>query len=294
MRFLLFGYGSIGKRHAALLREMGHEVVTVDPDPAAGASYHKGSEIESLSAYAGFLDCTPVDVRRMLEILGHPLDRTPAFIEKPLTGWQEENRRGLPLGLWQRPIQVGFCYRWLSSLQTFVESLGAVRIYSLSIIGGQHLDEWHPDADYRMRYHGTPGRGGVLLDSLPHSLFIARWILGNVKLVGSVSGKFSGLDIRTEDTAAVLLQAPTGQPCQILVDYLRQPRASYVEAVTSSGVLRWDFDPEEAPRMYQRQMEVFVNVCEGQLLYGYPDLAEGMAVQELLWGCMDAGLPQTD
>jgi len=31
MRFLLFGYGSIGRRRARILRDLGHEVVAVDP-----------------------------------------------------------------------------------------------------------------------------------------------------------------------------------------------------------------------------------------------------------------------
>jgi len=64
--------------------------------------------------------------------------------------------------------------------------------------------------------------------------------------------------------------------------YLRQPRGFWVEAETSGGTMRWDFDPAEADEMYSRQMEVFCEVAEGKRQYGYPDLAEGMAVQRLL------------
>ena len=144
--------------------------------------------------------------------------------------------------------------------------------------------------DYRQHYHGMPGRGGVIRDSLPHSLFIARWILGDLRYVGSVAAKLSGLDIRTEDTAVTLLEAPTGQPVMILADYLREPRAFYIEVVTSDGVRRWEFDPDEADAMYTRQMEIFCALCTGERRYDYPDLAEGVAVQRLLDKVKNNGL----
>jgi len=38
-KFLVIGYGSIGKRHSSILRELGHTIVSVDPHPLAGADY---------------------------------------------------------------------------------------------------------------------------------------------------------------------------------------------------------------------------------------------------------------
>lgn len=279
MRFLLIGRGSIGLRHETILLDLGHEVVSVDPRPQTKANYRgicmpPGSNTHLAMAsgekFDGVLDCTPPDVRA-----GWLASAKARFIEKPLGGVPPAYHKP------GAPAMVGFCYRWLPSLEAFVEELAAVRVFSLTIVAGQDLREWH-DGDYRERYHGTPGRGGVVLDSLSHSLFIARWIMGDLELVGAVTGKFSGLDIRTEDTCAVLLRAATGQPVTALVDYLRRPRVSWIEAVTSDGVKRWQFDPADAGAMYERQMAVFAEICQGKRRYGFPDLQDGLIVQELL------------
>ncbi len=269
--FLILGYGSIGKRHAVILREMGYETITVDPNPAMEAQWTTTKCVTEWQ-FDGVLDCTPPDVRA---VCSQNWD-VPLFIEKPLGILPERNPASF--------IQMGFCYRWCNTLEDFLQSLEDKRVYSVTMVAGQWLPHWHRHLgiDYRDRYHGTPGRGGVCNDSLSHSLYIARWIFGELELVGSVAGKFSGLDIATEDTAAVLLKAKTGQPCTILVDYLRKPGGSYIEAVTSGGVRRWEFVPAEADTMYRRQMEVFTEICVGERQYGFPTLADGVAVQRIL------------
>jgi hypothetical protein len=85
MNFLLLGLGSIGRRHAAILRGMGHGVTTVDPDPEAGADWLQYSHPSEMF-WDGKLDCTPPDVRA---IFNSPGNFNGRFIEKPLgnKGW---------------------------------------------------------------------------------------------------------------------------------------------------------------------------------------------------------------
>ena len=176
---------------------------------------------------------------------------------------------------------MGFCYHWLPSLSAFVESLADVRIFSLCAASGHDVRQWHKE-DYRTRYHGDPNRGGVINDCLPHSLYTVRRIFGDVKVVGAVTGRLSGLELQSPDTAAVLLRSSWGTPIFVMEDYLRSPRQTFIEAVTSGGTMRWEFDPAEAGEMYRAQMEAFCEVCAGERQYGFPTLADGRAVQELL------------
>jgi predicted dehydrogenase len=192
------------------------------------------------------------------------------FVEKPMGNFPNDGN-----------VMVGFSYRWDGALARFVESLRTYRVFSLSIVAGQDLRYWH-EGDYRMRYHGTPGPGGIINDSLPHSLYVARWILGDLEHVGSVTGKLSGLELQTEDTAMALFRSKTGVPCHVLVDYLRRPRTFRIEAVTTAGVLIWEFDPVSADAMYRQQMEVFCEVAAGKRRYGFPDWHDGKAVEALL------------
>ena len=102
-------------------------------------------------------------------------------------------------------------------------------------------------------------------------------------MIGSVTGRSSDLEIVHEDTAAALLQSEHGVPCYLLADYLRDPRAFRIEAVTNDGVKSWEFSPEEAPEMYVRQMEAFCQICDRNVPEAiYPDIEDGRAVQKLL------------
>jgi len=271
MRFLLLGYGSIGTKHAGILRKLGHGVVTVDPDPARGADFQRKIIWWKDDSFDGVLDCTPPNERPVWS-----WSYTYSFVEKPLGVIPE--RQYIALGLERRVIQMGFCYHYLPSLAAFVNTIKAQPLAHLLIVGGANLQSWHKQ-DYRTRKYW-----GVATDSLPHSLYIARWILGDCELVGSCTGRFSDLEIETEDTAGALLQSSSqGVPCYVEVDYLRDPRLFYIEAITNTGKRHyWEFDPAEAPEMYRLQMQAWVGLCAGEDIGVYPDLADGIAVQEIL------------
>lgn len=268
MRFLIIGRGNVGRKHEKILRDMSHEVITLDIDSATGADFqHLSSVNMAFRRFDGVLICTPPHVRQF----AHLPQSYHYFIEKPL------GKFSLPAGA---TCQVGFCYNYLPSLRAFVKKLSNYRIHSASLVGGQPLQDWHEE-DYRQvsqHYHG------VVTDSLPHSLYIARWILGELELIGNVVAHSSDLEINHEDTAAVLLHAESGASCYLLADYLRDPRAFKIEAVTNDGVRNWEFAPEEAPEMYVKQMEHFCQICTRKIpeIMGYPDIEDGQAVQKLL------------
>lgn len=284
MNFLVLGAGSIGSRHAAILQDMGHNVVSIDKVPRAGVftPAELADDIVQLPEQDGVLLCTPtgthVGAYRHLPDKVHRACLDAAFfVEKPM---------GEGFSVSDGALQVGFCYYYDSTLREFVKNLSYERIYHLSIVAGHDLRAWH-DEPYTERYHGTPGPGGVINDSLSHSLFIARWILGDVAVLSSHYGRKSGLDLQTEDVCSVHLVGENAVSCYCVVDYLRNPREFYIEAVTTGGTMRWVHDTTQVAAMYQEQMEAFVQVCAGELRYGYPDIHAGQAVDSLLQDVRD-------
>lgn len=261
--FLVIGYGSIGKKHSSILRELGHDVVTVDRNPNAGADAIHYPSVEYQPD--GILLCTHPPRDKAMSIVPSMLTDPPCwFVEKPVGS---EARL-----LSSDRTMVGLCYRWDSWMIDFLTALLPSRIYSVNVSAGHWLPDWHKKP-YTHRYHGTLGIGGVINDSLPHALFMAQWILGELSYVGSITEHLSGLDIQTEDVCDVLLRSKTGVPCHIHVDYLRQPREFTIEVVTSNGMKHWAFDPVRADMMYKTQMVAFAQMCSGELRYGYPTLA---------------------
>jgi predicted dehydrogenase len=204
MNFLLLGLGSIGRRHAAILRRIGHSVTTVDPDPEAGADYQGPHYATHHNSFDGVLDCTPPDVRAIW-----PIPARARFIEKPL------GRLFPGTSVHLKNLMMGFCYHWDESLREFVQIVKGAKIHALRIEGGQYLQDWHEE-DYQSvkhRYHG------VVTDSLPHSIYIARWILGDVRLAGYIAATTEHFDVDVEDCAAILLTGPKYETCYLYADY---------------------------------------------------------------------------
>ena len=286
-KFLVAGYGSIGKCHASVLRDLGHKVVSYDPNPNAGATTSRLPDEMQWEAgwesYDGVLLCMHPNARGWW--LRHVPNTLPLFVEKPL------GIDAFSLSHTTRRIMVGFCWRWNLALKAFRSEFQEQRICSMGIYGGHWLPNWH-DEPHTERYHGTPGLGGVINDSLSHALYIARWFLGDLELAGATYGHLSALDIQTEDVCAVLLRAKdTGIPCSINVDYLCRERRHAISVITPNGGGGWEcmFTESEIDGMYERQMIRFVEVCEGERSYGYPTYMDGVAVQFLMNEVRDTG-----
>ncbi|RKS73676.1 putative dehydrogenase [Actinomadura pelletieri DSM 43383] len=82
MRVVVVGNGTIGSRHAAYLREAGHEVVTVDP--AGGADHNRTSRVPDPARVNAWIIATPTAAH--LPVLGEILERRPdarVLLEKP-------------------------------------------------------------------------------------------------------------------------------------------------------------------------------------------------------------------
>jgi predicted dehydrogenase len=268
MNFLLLGLGSIGKRHAAILRGLGHSVTTVDTDPEAGADYQRwGSPGVARLVYKGLLDCTPPDVR-VSKSYAAPIVR---FVEKPLG-----NITRFPI--YKEPIMMGFCYHWDEFLREFVQIVKGAQIHRLEIRGGQYLQDWHAE-DYREVKHRYRG---VITDSLSHSIYVARWILGRLELDGYTYGNTGQFDIEPEDHAAVLLTGPNDETVYLYADYLLRPRRFSIDAYAIGRHYHWEFATKHIDAMYERQMQAFVDLCAGKLKDGYPNLEDGIAVQRIL------------
>jgi len=76
---------------------------------------------------------------------------------------------------------------------------------------------------------------------LIHEIDMARWLFGEFDQVQAMTGKFSSLDITSEDTACILLGKSEGPPMVSLsLDYVSRRRVRRYEIVGEEGTLIWD------------------------------------------------------
>lgn len=255
--FVVVGLGSIGRRHATNL-------AAVDPGAQLTIVRHEGGETD-LTRRLGARVVTSLDLidddQIDLAILATPsanhvetlpdlIERGwPLLVEKPVV--TEAADAELILGLLAAaPPAVraaGFNLRHLPSLQRIHGLLanGALgTIVRASFIAGQWLPDWRPDTDYRSSYSADATRGGGVELDLSHEFDVARWWFGELEVEYARCGRYSDLELRSNDTAvAVLSPAAAASPIvTVSLDYVARQRVRWYEVVGDRGRVEWNLD----------------------------------------------------
>lgn len=253
LRLLVIGCGSIGQRHTGNLRQLGiEEILVYDPDQgrAEGLAYKYGVKACARldDAYAAapnvVLVCAPTSLHLPLarEAILHGCD---VFVEKPLShtleGVDELITLGRELG---HVLMVGYNLRFnvcARQIKAWLDEGRIGHVASARLHVGSYLPWRHPWEDYRQGYGARQDLGGgVLLDAI-HEIDYALWFFGLPKCVYCISGKFSNLEIETEDVAELLLSYPDQKVVSIHLDYLQRPPQRWCELIGDGGVIRCDF-----------------------------------------------------
>lgn len=265
MKVAVIGYGSIGKRHAANLRALGCEVLTVDVN--GEADYEDVSALPTVDAV---VICVPA--RAHLSSVAALADY-PALVEKPVgmdafEAFAIGSARGM---VWQHGawglslIQVGYNLRQIPALRIIRERItqNVGKILWARIEFGQVLTTWRPGRDYR----STPAAEGVLLEA-SHEIDLALWLFGPVRRVIGATLRQMVFDVR-EDFASAILEMESGAIIELHLD-MTSP--GYTRRVTVAGtrdvLICEPFGNGQAPdkdvvdAMYLDEMRAFLHCVE--------------------------------
>ncbi len=304
-RVLITGLGSIGQRHARLLREHAHEFDiaayrrTADGHSTEIKEYTTWSEVNTFDPELAFitnpthkhvqtaLKCARLDSHLLVE---KPLSHTLANIEPLL---EEVNDRGLTtlMGCQLRFDPV------LSRVSEILHSGELGEIVSFRSVAGSYLPEWRPNSDYRDSYSADPDKGGGVVLDLIHEFDYIYWLFDDPTVVSSALSYPEMLDIQSEAVAEILLTASDGTPGSIHLDYCRRQPERTLEIVAEHGTVIADLQnhtlqieyPQstteesyeyERDRRFKNQLDYFIDrikcgdSCEN-------DIKEGKEVLQL-------------
>jgi predicted dehydrogenase len=115
-----------------------------------------------------------------------------------------------------------------------------------SFTAGQWLPDWRPDSDYRTVYSADMARGGGVELDLSHEFDMARWFFGDLELRYVRGGRFSNLEITSNDLSIAVLEPAGGRGPVVTVtlDYLARQRIRTYEVIGDEGRLVWTIDGE--------------------------------------------------
>ncbi len=248
MRFLIVGFGSIGRRHMRNLIALGQNDIVLLRSHKSTLDEDEIRDIPTETEIGAALAHHPDGV-----IIANPtalhLDAAiPAasagcavFMEKPVSDSFSripELRRALEKNGGR--FQMGFQFRFHPGLNRVKELIEAGRIgqpLSFRAEWGEYLPGWHPWEDYRSSYSARKDLGGGVLLTLSHPLDYARWLFGDPEWIWGMNDKISGLEIDTDDIAEIGIRTISGMAGSIHLDYYSRPTRNQLEVTGSEGCL---------------------------------------------------------
>jgi predicted dehydrogenase len=251
LKFLIAGFGSIGRRHFRNLLALGERDIvfyrthqgTLPPDELAGFVV----ETDLQKALSHWPDAVIVANPTSLHLdVAIPAAEAGChlFMEKPISHTLArvgELREAVSHG--SRQLFVGFQYRFHPGLQKVRDLVSSDKIgrpLSARAHWGEYLPGWHPWEDYRQGYSARSDLGGGVTLTLCHPLDYLRWIMGEVSELWAFTGHLGDLDLEVEDTAEIGLRFSNGALGSVHLDYNQQPPAHRLEIVGTQGTIRWN------------------------------------------------------
>ena len=230
------GAGSIGSRHQRILKQLGHQVsvVSANSPDADFRSMSDALERESFD-YVVIASQTSQHVIDLSALIKNRFNGR-VLIEKPLfekLHTLEENGFSF--------AAVGYNLRFHPAIVWLKDTLPKLgKLTSANFYVGQFLPTWRPDSDYRKSSSARDISGGGVLRDLSHELDLVQYLFGDWQQLTAVGGKFSDLEIATDDTFSILMTSTKCNAISVQLNYIDRIKQRYITINGNNGTVSID------------------------------------------------------
>jgi predicted dehydrogenase len=200
---LVVGQGSIGERHARLLGDLGLDVAVVS---------RRGTRART-PAYQALDKALDEAKPDYVVVANETAAHRPTLIALASAGFAGRVLVEKPLFDRLAPVPehrfaacfIGYNLRFHPVLQELARVLAEERAISAHLYVGQYLPDWRPSRDYRETASASRQAGGGVLRDLSHELDYLSWLFGRCERLAALGGRFSELEIDSDDVQGLLL-----------------------------------------------------------------------------------------
>ena len=252
------GAGSVGRRHARNLLELGASIVCVDPradrlDQIARELPGVGRGFDSIEAMlrsgthldGGVIASPPsIHVDQTEQLIRRSI---PVLLEKPVSpDLASADRLRRLADASKVGVLLGYTYRWWPPFLALREELGrgvVGRPRHARIIMSAHLADWHPWERYQDFFMASRELGGGALLDESHFIDLMIWLFGMPRSITARVEHLSSLEITTDDNVDLLAVYPDNFRVSLHLDLFGRPHAKSVTVVGENGTVECHFDP---------------------------------------------------
>ncbi len=310
MRILFTGLGSIGSRHIKNLVQVldeRHISYTIDalrssrrelPNDVARHVSHSFNSFDELRfSYDAAFITNPSSLHEQTIRILAPLVGA-MFIEKPVVC--DPSLDIASLGLKEDGVYYVACpLRHTPIVRRMKKIAQESKVIAARAICSSYLPDWRKGTDYRESYSAKAELGGGVRLDLIHELDYLTWLLGDPLEVYSLSGKYSALEIGSDDLAVYAARFENAL-ASVHLDYFGRQSKRECELYTDKEVYdcdilcgsishRRDGQLERFPieDFYMNEMNYFVDCVENGVADNMNTVAN--ALSSLRFACGEGG-----
>jgi len=252
---LIVGSGSVGKRHARNLSDLGCIVSCVDPrrdrlDEIAGEGVRLQSVFTSLEkafaaeeTFDGVVVGSPPSFHLDQSIAALKRGK-PVLLEKPVSpDLSSALKLQSAVHDTKVPLLLGYTWRWwppLLKIKDLVARQAVGQLRHVKFTMAAHLADWHPWERYQDFFMASETLGGGALLDESHWLDLMLWFFGVPQKLFAKVEKISDLEIETDDNVDILVYYPNDMRVSLHLDLYARPHEKTIQFVGENGTLIWE------------------------------------------------------
>lgn len=237
MKALVIGYGSIGQRHARILRSIELDVFVVSKRPNDEFYIYNNLEealLKDSFDYIVIANETIMHFKTLSTILAKGYSNK-ILVEKPLFMKNEI------ISSATNNVFVAYNLRFHPLITALKEMLIDEKIISVNAYVGQYLPTWRPTTDYSKGYSASSQQGGGVLRDLSHELDYLMLLFGEWQSLSGKMAKISDLNIDSEDYVQIFYETRKKVQVAVELNYLDRIIQRYITIQTNNKTIKVDF-----------------------------------------------------
>jgi len=245
-KVIIFGLGSIGRRHAKILSDDFRCVLFAYRSGKRPGRNDLGIEevrdwveVERLKPEVALItNPTALHIRTAIRcaLLGMHL-----FIEKPLS--HELKDIDMLESICRRKkltCYTAYCLRFHPVIKKIRELIKDKDIYHARVICSSYLPDWRPGQDFRKSYSASRNKGGGVLLDLSHELDYIEFLFGEINKIEGICGRASALTRDSEDFADMVLALNSGVRANLHLDIFSRVDERTIKVDFNGGYIKGD------------------------------------------------------
>mgnify|MGYP003219459435 CR=1 FL=1 len=169
------------------------------------------------------------------------------FVEKPVFDTRDIDLDGLQLEK-DKIVYVACPLRYTDVINYLKRNINVKDVFSVRIISSSYLPEWRPDIDYRQTYSAKKELGGGVSIDLIHEWDYLYYLFGEPEEVCSFKGKYSDLEINSDDLAVSMARYPD-KIVELHLDYFGRSPIREIQLFTADDIIIGDLIKQEVSFM---------------------------------------------